>query len=113
MTLAYLVWFPPAILGAAFSWSRWLNVALLIPGLLVYAASQGAARYREIHAADPTAPIGQRIPALWFSSYFGVVIVFAPARLVAVLVVPGFLLVDLAWWWRSRRRSTKHSELAL
>jgi hypothetical protein len=113
MALAYLAWFPPVVLGAAFGWSRWLDVTLLIPGVIVYATSQGVVRYREICVANPNAPVGQRIPALWFSSFFGVVIVFGPARLVAALVVVGFLLVDLAWWWRSRRHSANQGELAL
>ena len=105
---AYVAWFPPTILGAALGWSRWIILALLIPGLIWYGATQGMRCYKEVRAADPKAPLGQRVPVLYAASLFVVAIAFLPGRLVGIFIVTGFVLVDLMWWRRTSRRSDKN-----
>jgi len=103
---AYIMWLLPAVLGAVLDWSGWLVLSLLIPGLVWYGLTGGKRCYKEIHSSNPEAPVGQRvpilymlpllIPALWFSSRFS-----------GLLVVAGFVYVDIWVWIRrgSRRRA--------
>jgi hypothetical protein len=98
------MWFLPAVLGAVLGWSRWLILVLLVPGLIWYVATQGLRCYEEIREANPTAPIGYRVPALYSLPLFIGAIVFFPERLVGVFIVTGFVFVDLAWWSRAKRR---------
>jgi hypothetical protein len=103
---AYVMWLLPAVLGAALDWSGWLILLLLIPGLGWYGVTEGRRCYKKVRSSNPDAPVGQRvpmlyvlpllIPALWFSSRFS-----------GLLVVAGFVYVDLWMWIRrgSRRRA--------
>jgi hypothetical protein len=104
------MWLPPAVLGAVLGWSRWLVLALLVPGLVWYVATQGVRCYEEGRAANPKAPIGHRVPALYASSLFVAAIAFLPGRLVGAFIVAGFVLVDLAWWWRTGRSVSQTGE---
>jgi hypothetical protein len=64
---AYVVWLPPVVLGAVLNWSPWLVLVLLVPGLLWYAGTQAVKCYEEVRTANPEAPIGRRVPALYAS----------------------------------------------
>jgi len=99
----YVVWLPPAVLGAVLNWSPWLVLVLLVPGLVWYVASQGLKCYEDVRTANPEAPLGRRVPALYASPLFVVAIAF-PTRFTGVLIVAGFVFVDLAWWWGIRTR---------
>jgi hypothetical protein len=105
VTPAYVIWLAPAVLGAVLNWSQWLILVLLCPGLIWYIATQGTDCYREVRTTNPNALLGQRVPALAASPLFVGAIVFFPARLTGVFIITGFLLVDLAWWWRKGRRT--------
>lgn len=107
IALAYAMWLLPALLGAVLDWSRWLILALLVPGLIWYGATQGLSCYRQMRTLKPNSPSGLRIPALYSSSLFVGAIVFFPGRLVGVFIVAGFILADLGWWWQIRASMPK------
>jgi uncharacterized membrane protein len=109
---AYVLWLPPASLGAALDWSRWLILALLVPGVIWYAANQGVANYRQVRLRDPNVPVGQRVPALYSSTLFAVAIIFLPGQLVGVFIIAGFIYVDLMLWWEERRRTAERGMTA-
>jgi hypothetical protein len=106
---AYAAWILPASLGAILNWSLWIVLAAFIPGLVMYAASEGVRCYEEVLVTSPDAPVGRRLPVLYGLPLFATVIIF-PSRFSGLLIVLGFLLVDIGSWLR--RKKDRRQEVA-
>jgi hypothetical protein len=108
---AYIMWLLPAVLGALLDWSGLLVLSLCVPGLAWYAVTAGRRCYEEVRSSKPEAPVGQRmpmlyilpllIPTLWFMSRFA-----------GLVVVGGFVYVDLWVWFHRTRTSTADKSAA-
>lgn len=104
----YVAWLMPAVLGAILDWSLWIVYALLVPGLIWYLATEGLRYYRETQRSEPRAPLAKRVPALNALGYCFVVTVWGLTagglRFCGLLVVVGFILMDLWSYGRLKRR---------
>jgi hypothetical protein len=96
---AYALWLPPALLAVVLDWSAWLTLACLVPGIVWYGLGEGPRSYIDLRRAEPNAPIGRYVPALSALSLFVVAILFA-SRFAGVIIVGGFVYVDLVSIWK-------------
>jgi len=95
----YTVLLLPATAGAILHWSMWITYALLIPGLIWYAATDGLAFYRSSRQLAPRATWGSRVPILRVLPLVVIVTVLRPSAVAGLVLVIALVIVDF-WYVR-------------
>lgn len=106
VALIYVAWLLPAILGAILSWSWWVVLVLLIPGMAWYIATEGFRHYKRYTQSNPGSSLIHRAPMLAAVPLF-LILSLQPGRFAGLVAAAGLVVIDV---WHVRRQDKQHHQ---